>query len=201
MVKMNEIPLEKVIEVVKSKGYKVFENEGILNTVGVRSNETDGSDYDDNCYSFYKLPDGRWKITIYTITTNPGKYYLNNPIPGSKGTAIVVPGQYPNMWKIGLHKGQQKAFVQVNPVRVYRDSNRNDVLDYKPETIETGLFGINGHHGSIHDVDIVDRWSAGCQVWRYHAPHQAMIETAELLSKKYQYQYFTYTLLEQKDFA
>lgn len=201
MVKMNELSLDNVIEVLKAKRYKVFENEGILNIVGIRSNETDGSDYDDHCYVFYKLPDGKWKLHIYTITTNPGNYYLQNPLPGTKGTAIMVPGQHLNLWAIGLHRQKQKAFVQVNPVPVYRDANRNSVLDFDPKTIEVGLFGINGHHGSAHDVDIVGQFSAGCQVWRFNKPHQVMMEAAELLSRKYQYKYFTYTLLEQKDFA
>ncbi len=202
MKNLRFISLEDVLAVMKAKKFKIFEEEGIPNIVGIRSLEKDGEDFDDICYVWWKLPNGNQEVHLYTITTNPGKYYLNKPLPGTSGAAILVSGQYLGCWILGSHgKSQQYALIQRGgEVRVYRDKNLDSKLDCDPATIDKGFFGINLHHGSKTDVDIIGKWSAGCQVWRYHQPHQDLMQKFKALSERYKFTKFSYTLLEQTDF-
>jgi hypothetical protein len=49
---------------------------------------------------------------------------------------------------------------------VYRDNNKNDVIDFVSQSLDTGVFGINLHHASATGESVqVDGWSAGCQVF------------------------------------
>lgn len=198
MKQMWEIGLADVAKVMTDKGYKIF-TDGHPNIVGIRNIVRNSNSYDDKCWVCW-LDGADAHVHNYTITTNPGYYYLQNPIAGTLGTAILVPGQYINCWELGMHRGKQFALVQRGEMAVYRDDNKDTVLDYDPKTIQKGFFGIDGHYGSLGDTDIVDRYSAGCQVWRYHEPHQTLMQEFKALAAKYNFSKFSYTLLRQEDF-
>jgi hypothetical protein len=106
------------------------------------------------------------KSYCYEATTNPGTYWLTNPM-NPKGAAVVKPGYYKDLWAIGLHKGYE-ALVQVGKISVYRDSNRDTRSD-ETATVDVGIFGIDLHRSNplIKSIN-VDKWSAGCQVVNKH---------------------------------
>ena len=127
----------------KKKGYAYFTNGNFnLNIIGVRAdnNHKVTNLYDDIIVVIYR--DGRGQLTrdLYNITTEPGAYFMTKKLGNSKGTAILVPGQYRSTWKLDLHRGKYKALCQRKPVKVYRDGNFNSVYDLNPEKIDTGLF-------------------------------------------------------------
>lgn len=197
---MHDIGLSDVKAIMTAKGYKIMA-EGHPNIVGIRSANRQSNSYDDTCWVWW-TEKGVETVHNYTITTNPGFYYLQNPIAGTTGTAILVPGQYPGCWELGMHRGKQFALVQRGgPMSVYRDSNRDTVLDYDPKTIVSGFWGLDGHYGSLEDTDVVDHFSAACQVWRYHEPHQALMQEFKRLSEGYRFDKFTYALVNQEDFV
>lgn len=133
-----------------------------------------------------------WKFIGFNATTDPGLYWLNNPL-NVKGTAILKPGQYLDCWQRGLHKGYP-ALVQVRPVTVYRDTNRDNKLDLGKE--DTGLFGINSHESNHDGVSaFVDKWSAGCLVM---ASSKAQNRYMDIIGK-FKKTYHTITLIEEKD--
>lgn len=146
---------------------------------------------------------GSWRTRTWTITTDPGKYYLLNPL-NSTGTAVVVPGQYANVWMLGYHQESKlghthPALVQKgSTIRVYLDNNRNALVE-ESATVKSGYFGINGHHASNTIVSqINDRWSAGCQVFPDHLDHAQLMQ----LCTNYKPQlsnYFTYSLLRERE--
>ena len=81
--------VEKVIQVMNSKGYKVYDNDSIewnLNIVGIRNKSNSPVAFDDTLLVFHKFMNS-WYITYYPITTDPSTYYLTNPIQ-CKATAI-----------------------------------------------------------------------------------------------------------------
>lgn len=199
MKQMHDIGLSDVINVMDAKNYTVFEDYH-PNIVGIRSANRKSNSYDDGCFVWWMEGDKKI-IHTYTITTNPGYHYLQNPIAGTKGTAILVPGQYINCWELGWHRQQQFALVQRGEMAVYRDDNKDTVLDYNPATIQKGYFGIDGHRGSLGDADVVDRYSAGCQVWRYHEPFSDLMEDLKKLSDQCHFRKFSYTLLLQEWFT
>ena len=115
------------------------------------------------------------------------------------GTAIVVPGQYRSAYKRGTHYTYE-ALVQrgKNPIKIYRDRDKDEILDMDPDTIIEGHFGIIIHKAGT-DSSIVHKWSAGCQVFKTSSDFKDFM-TLVNRAAKYWGPTFTYTLLEEKDF-
>lgn len=168
-----------------------------LNIIGIRSISDKSNSFDDELRVIFKDDFGRWQELAFKITTDPGKYWLENPSRVA-GTAILVGNkQYRGVYKIGKHKGVYEALVQTGgKVSVYRDSNKDTILDHDPENIQRGYFGINIHRSNPkRESTLVEKWSAGCQV--FADPHD--FEVFMSICKKAASVYgnsFTYTLLE-----
>lgn len=187
--------------IFKSKGYAFFtKGDYNLNIIGVRADKKCKvtNQYDDYIVVDYYTSVSH-KRAIWSITTEPGLYYMKHMTNG-KGTAILVPGQYRGAYKIDLHRGKYKALCQRNKVvKVYRDANKDNVYDLLPETIDTGMFGINIHrsHESIKTLTI-DKYSAGCQVFDNPKDFTSFMKLCEEQRKRYGNK-FTYTLIDEKD--
>ena len=106
---------------------------------------------------------GAWEASI-----EPGKHYTHQPMNAKGAAQIQVPGHY-KAWRIGKHKGREIALVQVAPVNIIRDFNRNSKVD-KGDKKEYSIIGANQHSGS--DQKFVDNASAGCPVGRTSKGHQ-----------------------------
>jgi hypothetical protein len=189
--------IRALISTLKSKGYEVYDAPNKLNIVGVRSNTTKPNKFDDKIYAFWKEPTGDWKGKYWTATTDPGTYYLNNPL-SNLGTAILKQGQYKDAYAIGKHRGQYTALVQSKPVTVIRDYDRNAVLDFYNGREETGLFGINIHKAGKDSTE-VDQWSAGCQVFSKSTDFAEFIDLAQKQKSLYGNK-FTYTLIDERSY-
>ena len=193
---------EKIEAALKAKGYVWFEdtaNKGLdLNIVGVRNSATGKAvtnAFDDVITVSYKK-DGQWIYKEWMNTTDPGtkgvKEYKN-----AKGVARLVPGQYRSSHNIGLHQGKYEALKQINPVKVYRDNDKN--MTYDESKIDTGIFGINIHKAGV-DSTFVENWSEGCQVFKRIADFEEFMNICRAASKVHGNK-FTYTLIESKDIA
>ena len=198
---MDGYKLDQIKSAVLSKGYKWFTNgEYNLNIVGIRnsSNNNVTNKFDDYITVSFKTKKYGWHFSCYKATTDPGQHWMTNLL-NPKGTAILVPGQYRGSHSIGYHQGKYKALRQVKPLPVYRDSNKDMIYDCKPETIQTGLFGINIHRASKWGVSkLIDRWSAGCQVIASNEDFDDFMITAEKSSLIWGNS-FTYTLIESSE--
>lgn len=185
----------------ESKGYAFFtKGDYNLNIIGVRRDTLNKvtNKFDDFLVVIYKNGHGEQKL-IYNITTDPGKNTMLRPI-SSKGTAILVPGQYRGVYKLDKHNGKYKALCQrLGVVKVYRDNNKDLIYDLKPETTESGSFGINIHrsHATVTAVDI-NGYSAGCQVFANPKDFASFIRLCETSSKLYGNK-FTYTLVTEQE--
>ncbi len=105
---------------------------------------------------------GTRRLFAFKCTVDPGRTALINP-KNPKGTAIIVPGQYPSLWRVGLHRGYP-ALVQINCISVYRDKNKDGKADLRGIK-DFGLFGINLHRARTDRVvKNVDNFSEGCVV-------------------------------------
>ena len=185
--------LEQIKKVFSQKGHEFFDS---LNIIGVRSSSTQANVFDDWLYLTYRDGNGIMKTHEFSITTDPGAYWLQNPI-NVNGTSILVPGQYKNSHTVGLHQGKYEALKQQNPVKVWRDNTRDLTLDKEGQIFE-GIFGINIHRSSAtSESQTVDRWSAGCQVFKKVADFNFFMDICRKSSQKN----FTYTLLEEGDFG
>lgn len=165
-----------------------------LNIFGVRSSKRRVNEFDDFLYVVYRNHNKEWRIHQWEITTDPGLTTLHNPL-NSKGTAILVPGQYKSAYKLGLHRNRYKALVQEGaPVKVYRDYNQDSSLDLDECTIDEGFFGINIHKAGSDSTQVND-WSAGCQVFKRSSDFNEFIDLCSTSAKIYGNS-FTYTLFD-----
>lgn len=190
--------IKQLKEIAKQKGYVIFEKPNQLNIWGVRSNTTQPNAFDDQIHVFTLIKQGVnnvWAYWVFKCTTDPGTFWLQNP-ENPQGTAILNAGQYLNSHAIGLHKGQYTALVQRKAVSVTRDFDRNNRLDFNNGKVTTGIFGINIHRAMLSgDTLRVDKWSAGCQVFKNIKDYNFFIELCRKHSSLYGNQ-FTYTLLD-----
>lgn len=185
----------------KEKGYAFFtKGEYNLNIIGIRAN-TNGditNKFDDILVVDYNTKVCH-KRHIYSITTDPGKYYMDRPAI-SKGTAILIPNQYRGVYRIDKHNGKYDAICQrLGPVKVYRDRNKDNKYDFDYKTIEEGYFGINIHRSHEYVIkSTIDKYSAGCQVFDNPKDFIAFMTICKR-AKEIWGNKFTYTLIEEKD--
>ena len=185
-----------ILDRIERMGYPVFENGDYdVNIIGVRSAKRQAGAFDDVIHLAYKT-DGQWMHFEFCATTDPGIYWLQNG--RSEGTAILVPGHYRGCWQLGLHRGKYKALTQCKPVQVYRDNNRDDIIDMIDENIDEGIFGINIHRAhSTAEVQSVGKYSAGCQVIQRSFDFGVLIRACEEQVASRGWHTFSYTLIEE----
>lgn len=192
------IELTDFQELFNKYNYAYFTNGDYnVNIIGIR-NLIDGpyhkNDFNDALVLIYKV-NGKWVKHVWEFSTDPGQTELSNP-SNSAGTAILVPGQYRSAYALGLHNSKYKALCQrLAPVAVYRDSNKDKILNFDPRTIQSGYWGINIHRAKDNAItELVNNYSAGCQVFKSSKDFDKFIQICELASQKWGNK-FTYTLI------
>jgi len=193
--------IKEQIEGAMSKlGYAFFDSARSFNVnlVGIRSKNHRANKFDDTILAIYRNKVLDWEVLTCQATTDPGLHHLRNP-SNVKGTAILVPGQYRSVYQLGDHKGNPALVQWGGKVKVYRDRNKDGTLNMDPRNIDEGYFGVNIHQAkSKGETYKVDRWSAGCQVFKNATEIKSFLAICrkgeELFGNS-----FTYTLLEEKD--
>ena len=178
----------QILKVLATKNYTIYTED--LNLIGIRLDMTYSNKFDDTFCVF-----NNDVFHLFDCTTDPGMYWTQE-FMNPDGTAVLKPGQYIDSHQIGLHQGSYKALVQAIPITVYRDNNKDNIIDYiNPQT---GVFGINIHRANPQWKSVqVDKWSAGCTVIADPKEFDILMNLAEKSKQKR----FTYTLIEHKDFG
>ena len=158
--------------------YNIFYVQGMFPS-GIQ-NENAPNQFNDSRFLVEVNPTPRL-IGAWEASIEPGNHYTKQPMNSDGAAHIQVPGQY-KAWRIGKHKGREIALVQVAPVNIVRDYNRNSKVD-KGDKKEYSIIGANQHSGS--DQKFVDNASAGCPVGRTSKGHQ---EFMSYLHKDLDYQ-------------
>jgi len=188
--------VKAIINSLENLSYKVRKEDSKnynLNIVGIRNEEVKLNQFNDELWVFWKF-ESFWKLNKYKITTNPGLFWLTNPM-NPKGTATLKEGQYLNSHIFGKHRGKYDALVQSKPLTVIRDFNKDNKLDYDSGKTQSGLFGINVHRASeFHETKFVDKYSAGCQVFSSPTEFNDFIRLCKLYMAEWGNS-FTYTLI------
>jgi len=193
--------LKEIIDIVESEGYELDKRPYKLNVVGVRNlADTMPDEFQDELAYFYFDDKGKPVGKVARGTTSPSVYWLQNPM-AAKGAAILKQGQYKDAYAIGLHRSIYQALVQVKPVTVIRDNDRNSYLDFFADT-QTGLYGINIHRASRgkNNEAVIGKDSAGCQVYMYEDDFNGMMDMAKKSRDLYGNK-FTYTLIDKREIA
>lgn len=169
-----KLSVTDITSYMEKKGYRLFKGQGEVNIVYLEGVNPDLTLNDDRPNWFNDLRliiryEGRQPQIVgkWAATTEPGYHYTNNPM-NVKGAARIQFGQY-QAWKVGTHRDHE-ALVQVSPVTVCRDRNRDMVR--KGDELDTGLFAINQHWGYDNPESNIGRASAGCLVGRTKSGHK-----------------------------
>ena len=198
---------ERLQSVMTEKGYIFFDKGSFnVNIVGIRSSDRKANNFDDTILLAYRNKKGTWEVVSSVATTDPGKHYLVDSPVNDRGTAILVPDQYRGVYHVDIHAKSNKNFAHEalcqrgNVLKVWRDNNRNNILDHKPESIEEGWFGVNIHRSkSSGAANYVGAYSAGCQVFKNSTDFETFMGIIRKSKDKYGNS-FTYTLLDEADF-
>lgn len=196
---MKKRTTKEILRAYKKKGYFLDERPFAMNIFGIRTNNTNSGQFDDILGYLYKDGDGKWHSVQSAGTTDTGTYWLNNIWSGQKGSAILSEGQYKNAYQLGTHYSYT-AFVQTGgKVTIYRDYNRDSILDYDNATKESGFFGINLHRAkSSGKTEYIEKYSAGCQVWQDVNDFNDALEFGKKHKERYENK-FTYTLFDERN--
>ncbi|MGF1676026.1 MAG: hypothetical protein ACFCUV_20430, partial [Rivularia sp. (in: cyanobacteria)] len=145
--------------------YNIFYVQGMFPS-GIQ-NENAPNQFNDSRFLVEVNPTPRL-IGAWEASIEPGNHYTKQPMNSDGAAHIQVPGHY-KAWRIGKHFGRELALIQVAPVNIVRDYNRNSKVD-KGDKKEYSIIGANQHSAS--DQKFVDNASAGCPVGRTSKGHQ-----------------------------
>lgn len=155
--------------VYSQRGHVFHEENEYANIFGYRSKDLTPDHFNDIIGVAYKDSFGNNQCLVFPGTTKPGMHYLKDELGSPKGTFIMAPGQYPDCWTPGLHNGKYRAWIQAaaNVFKGWRDLNSDGKLDMNGP-LYSDTTGVDGHTTRFDmDVnDVVDNFSAGCQVLR-----------------------------------
>ena len=193
--------IARLKHIAKTEGYQIYTEPYKLNIWGFRSKNELPNTFDDELHVFFKTSKARfskWMYFVFKCTTDPGTYWLNNPMT-PKGTAMLAPNQYKDAYKIDLHRGKYYALCQkLKKVNVIRDYNRNALLDFYNGNLDRGMFGINIHRArQTGTTYTVDNFSAGCQVFQKASEFNFFMKLCEQ-HRKWHSNAFTYTLIDKR---
>lgn len=177
-----------------AKGFQFLKRPYEINISGIRSSDHTPDTFNDFIVAAYTDVSGNGFVQVWPATTDPGAYWLRNPLNPS-GTAILKEGQYIGSHAIGTHRNKYLALVQVKPVTVYRDAGQDGYPDTEGAKTQTGLFGINIHRALENGTTkYVDKFSAGCQVFANAADFRQLMALCQQHRLRYGNS-FNYTLL------
>jgi len=203
-----KIITEQVRKILKEKKYKYFDGNlsWNINIIGIRSENRRANKFDDSILVLYRNKQKELEVFNARITTDPSTYYLIDHPVNSAGTAILIPDQYRGTYKVDTHAKRNPRFAHEalcqrgSKVKVWRDNNRDNILDHDPDSLEEGWFGINIHRAKSGETSYVGAYSAGCQVFKNGTEYKKFMEIVNR-SKETFGNSFTYTLLEEADFG
>lgn len=195
---MKAFSISQVTNAYRKRGYELYYLSQKMNIFGIRSVDNTPNVFNDKI-GFITSMGNESVLKVYNATTDPGTFYLKKPL-NVRGTAILPEGQYVNTFALDLHRGKYLALCQrLKTISVYRDNNKDEMVDFFAEATDLGWHGINIH--KAHWLKIlfnIDKYSAGCQVIADPKEFDEFIQYCKIHSSKWGNK-FTYTLLNEKD--
>jgi D-alanyl-D-alanine dipeptidase len=169
-----DVLAQKIVAAMEKKGYPIARKDGEVNIVYLRQNEWKATNSWDARRIIVTFKQNKPQIVFDAEATSyPGDRFIFGGHP--RGGPILKNGHYAEVWQVGTHVGMSgenphEALIQVAPLQVWRDSDRDRVGDAP----ETGFQGIN-IHASQRLSETVEAASAGCPVTRGMAPHRTFM--------------------------
>lgn len=147
--------------------------------ISVQNSKDTFNQFDDKFYLFL----GGKFILVTSITTNPGKNALLRFDKGGNkaGAAVWKTDEfYKNLYSYGLHRGKMPCLRQVEPIKFYRDNDKDEKSEQQGELFEEIIYA--NFHGVDYDPNSqkvkteINGWSYGCQVCNNMPVYRDIIE-------------------------
>lgn len=180
---MTQQELERLIAICEKAGYKIFKKPGELNIIYLEGltmaptleKNQDQLDGWNDVRMLVDFVDNSPRILFWQVaTTEPGRAATMSEAARKRGgVARIAFGQYYECWAMGWHKGKHEALVQIAPIKVHRDVDRNGIRTGDPIDYATGINQHSTQEG--FKGDRVGFWSEGCLVGRSKKLHRRFI--------------------------
>lgn len=212
--------VQKIINAMNNKKYKVIDKPYYINIVGVRY-QYEGQPYSnkfkDKMWAIWKNDSGQWESQSWPVSTIPGLWMSRNKEKmkawcaknRKKGLGILVPAQYLNIYKFfEAEEPEEKFTMKARPTfrsigtqLAYRDNTwDSDNITYtNKDNPESGNHAMYIHRGYPGGSD-VNNWSEGCQVFSRDSDFKQLCNLARNHIKKHG-NTFNYTLMMSSDVA
>ena len=201
MIRMESTTRPEILDRVESFGFVTFDSGDYdLNLIAVRRLQNrQHNRFDDMFYIVYRLGD-IWVTERGACTTDPGRYWLTKE--DYKGCAVYYhPQQARSAYRLGKHRGNAShpALLQKKAVKYWRDWDKDEQAEYEGE-IHSGRIGLNIHRSSTREggSKYIEKWSAGCIVWKDSKDHLRMIELCKFQRDKRGWHNFSFTLIPEE---
>lgn len=196
-LKQENIMKPALLDRLEAAGFTVYDGQDfLLNIIGVRTRGNSNA-FDDTLHVIYRC-NGLWQHEQFLCTTDPGRYYLVNPLNNAGCAVVSTPQQMQDAFYLGLRGDRSyHCLRQRKPVKVWRDGNRDSVIDYA-ELTDSSSWGIQIHRASAQQtVTNIGRYSAGCTVIANPHHYDRFIDLCRAQIAVSTKETFTYTLLEE----
>ena len=98
-----QFSISEILSSFTGKKYELNNTPFYPNLFGIRSKDNIPNQFNDLIGAIYY--NGRtWDMLLVAGTTDAGLFWQEHPM-NVNGTAIIIPGQYKNCYKVGLHNG------------------------------------------------------------------------------------------------
>jgi len=183
----------KILSALDDLDFATFDGDPYdLNIIGVRTESKISNRFDDFLHVCFRL-DGIWVEEIYPCTVDPGQYHLSNPGRLEGCAVICSPQQMRSTYTIGLHRGQYECLVNRKPVAIWRDNNKDEIIDTDSDRYEG--WGIHIHKAGRNSTE-VNKWSAGCTVLKEERDFDRLMELARKQVSSGFGSWYTYTVID-----
>lgn len=187
-----------------SRGYRFYDSgQYNVNVFAIRNKDlTTVNKFNDLIGVAYLDEFMNKQCLVFEGTTKPGLTYLKEKMGNKNGTGILIEGQYPKAWVIGIHNAGKpsahEAFRQSGPgvFKVWRDNDSDGQFDFNGK-VYTDVQGLNGHTTRDFDVENVGSFSAACQVIKDDKEHMIWMSVAKRAAELYGNS-FTFTLFREQ---
>jgi hypothetical protein len=188
---------DQIKEAYARHAYRFFLDKYRVNVFGIRNPSPEVDAFNDVIGVAYMDDFGTGQCLVFNGTTKPGLTYLKDKLGNPNGTGILIPGQYKDVYIVGIHNATSphahKALRQVGKFKVWRDKDKDGQLDYSGKVYDD-VTGLNLHTTRQFIVIKVGGFSAACQVVQDDKEHGVIIclaeRTVELYGPKLDYTLF-----------
>jgi len=190
----------KIKALYQSKRYAFYTGNHNLNILVVRNDvEPKPNTYNDTLVIVTDI-DNKHTLVECKCTSIPGTHWLNNPMEPILGAGAIAEGQYIGLWYMGKFHGTD-ALLEKNPIKMYRDNDRDNDFDFDTKSITTGNYCVFAHQSFAGSYPkTVDKSSAGCIVPQQLTDYVRVMEMCKKQIASGLGNSFTLTLIKLSDY-